>query len=220
MIIAFDLETCPLPEETLTPQQEGRRAKEYRRQERLERERGSDMTQEEIDRLVRSLHPLLGWICCISVVRYDEHAEQLCAPRSYTAGHEDYEAEMLMSFWADLQKLPGLARWVSFCGKRFDSEMLLCRTLTRGLRTTRSDVLHRHPYQHRPHCDLATAVRAPLTLADLCALLGVESPKGAMQGAGVAEAVAQGRLDEVARYCEGDAVATLQCFLRARHAIL
>lgn len=218
MIISFDIETCPIPLDLMSPQQIERLNKELARQARQDAERQIGRTDEDRSRLVRSTHPMLGWICCIAVVRYDERSKRIHTPKSYTAGHYAEEPAMLERFWADLQKV-GMAQWVSFNGKRFDSPFLRCRTLTHSLRITNLQPLHTHPFQHRPHADLMTIFRPTMTLADLCALLGVESPKDGFCGADVAQAVEEGRIVDVAEYCEGDVIPPLKCYLKARHTI-
>ena len=53
----------------------------------------------------------------------------------------------------------------------------------------------------------------------LCDPLGVASSKGAMAGADVAGAVEAGQIDDAARYCEADTVATLE-YLRGMPCVL
>ena len=122
---------------------------------------------------------------------------------------------MLGQFWSDIQKLP-TALWTTFNGKRFDCDWLVARTLTHHLSPSRQNILHRNPYQHRPHADLYNLIRQPMSLDDLCDLLGVPSPKSTMDGASVYEAVKAGHLDDVVAYCKGDVLATMACFLAVR----
>lgn len=61
--------------------------------------------------------------------------------------------------------------------------------------------------------------RSAMRLEDVCELLGVESPKQGMDGSRVGHAVADGRVDDVRRYCEADVMATLNCFERLRPVV-
>lgn len=229
-IIAFDVETCPLPADRLGPRARRRLdllvAREVRRppQEAHPWDPSPATTtagaaaDADLRRRAQSLHGALGWICCASFVRLGRDGEP-ALPRSFTAATPDDEAALLTDLWATVARLPRAVRWVSFYGKTFDAEFLATRSLAHGLNPSRPDLLHRHPYVHHPHLDLASLWRrTDMGLADVCELVGIASPKsdgrdGAVgDGAGVAQAVADGRLADVAAYCERDAVATLHAY--------
>jgi hypothetical protein len=208
-LVAWDIETCPLPIYDLSPAQ----------QHRLEKEmaylasREPALSAEEASRKVRGLHPFLGWICCISAVAGTLDGEAR-APRSWSCAEPSGEGELLRHFWSDVARFPPSTVWVTFNGKRFDAPFLLARTLHHHLRPTQSHLLDTYPYRHRPHADLACVWPRMCGLEDLCDLLGVLSPKGELRGDGVVGAVEAGRIAEVVRYCEGDVVATLACLRR------
>lgn len=210
MFIAWDLETCPLPRDALTE------AGRQRLEQQMEAAGVAGLDPEHAEALkVRSLHPMLGWICCLSVVAATDPGEPR-TPRSYVATSPEGELELLRAFWSDLERLGNRSvTWITFNGKRFDVEFLLSRSLYHGLYPTRTDLLDQYPYSFSPHCDLMTIWRrSAMRLEDACELLGVESPKKEMDGSGVCEAVADGRLDDVRRYCEADVLATMACFAR------
>jgi hypothetical protein len=220
---AFDIETCPLPIETFSERQMRRYRKEL---DRLT-ERDPDRDPDDASRFVRSLHPWLGWVCCVSVAsparepsrdshlpvtRFDPYAT-----RSWTAATPDAEEDLLARFWADLQNDDGLRRAlvVSFNGKQFDSPFLKARSLRHAIQLPpiAGRLLSTHRWRGEPHFDLMHAFHPQrVALADACDLLGVESPKGEIDGSQVASAVEAGRIDDVARYCEGDTRATLECY--------
>jgi len=54
--------------------------------------------------------------------------------------------------------------------------------------------------------------RGTVSLEKLCLALGVPSPKSDITGSTVGQAVADGRIDEVAAYCRGDVTATRECW--------
>jgi 3'-5' exonuclease len=53
-----------------------------------------------------------------------------------------------------------------------------------------------------------------VSLEKLCLAFGIESPKGEIDGSNVAQAVADGRIDEVAAYCKRDVEATRAIYKR------
>lgn len=209
-IVAWDVETVPLDVAGYSERQQ-RRAKMLLDDE-LRRKPDGD--PDDLSRLVRSTHPMLGRICCISLVRMDASGE-VGTPKSYTAHVAGGEADLLRAFWADVARLPAHGvRWVTFNGKRFDADWLRVRSAAHGITPSRRDLLDTYPFKHEPHADLARVFGCRAGLDDLCDLLGVESPKGELTGAGVASAVAAGRIDDVAKYCEADVVATLSVYRR------
>ena len=226
-VVAFDVETCPLPADRLGPRArrrldllvgaEERRARRDADPHPWDPPAANSAAEADLRRRVQSLHGALGWICCVSLVRLGADGEP-CAPRSFAAATPDDETALLADLWATLARFPRAVRWVSFYGKTFDAEFLATRSMAHGLVPSRPDLLHRHPYVHHPHLDLASVWRrTDMGLADVCELLGINSSKHGVCGApfdgsGVAQAVAEGRLADVVAYCERDAVATLQAY--------
>ena len=211
LVVAWDIETCPQPLDTLSPCQRRRHALLLDG----ERRRHPEAPPEEACRRVRSLHPMLGWICCVSDARLGS-GDVPAAPKSYTAAAPAEESVLLRAFWADLARLPRRVRFVTFNGKHFDADWLRVRTAAHDLMPTRLDVLDSYPYRHRPHADLARAFGCVCSLDDLADLLGVNSAPEAVSAETVADAVAAGRLPDVVRYCEADVRTTLACYVRLR----
>lgn len=210
-VAAWDLETCPLPEKALAPAQ----AERLRREQSYRLERAPDLSEAEATRLAQSLHPFLGWISAIAVAVWEDGT--LYTPLVWTAASPESEPELLRTFWSRIETFPRSTRWVTFNGKRFDVPFLLARSTGHGLAPTRTDLTDTYPYNHRPHTDLMNLWRpVHYRLEELCAHLGVAASKNELDGAGVAAAVAEGRIGDVAAYCEADAVATLQCWKAAR----
>ncbi len=189
IIIAWDIETCPLPVETLGPRQ----LRRYESLLKAELDRAAAGAEEEdASRRVRSLHPALGWICCASFVRLQDDGTT-AEPRSFSAADPDAERAMLRCLWDTLGRMPARVQWVTCNGKRFDCEWLMTRTVAHGLTPSRCDILARNPYAHRPHADLLNLWRSNrMGLADVCELLGVPTPKSDLDGSKVTETVASG----------------------------
>ena len=208
--VAWDIETCPRPYEELSDVHRERHRKESRRRMSEGREEPSDETRSK----AASLHPMLGWVCCISAVAgnlNEGHRE----PYSWVAGSEEEEADMLREFWDDIQTLArsaGQVQWISFNGKRFDVPFVSARSARHGIVPTNEGIRSTHKYRTEAHLDLANVWQPTwYSLADLCDHLGVDSPKGEFDGSDVAPAVRDGKLGEVTDYCERDVVATFQC---------
>ena len=212
-VVAFDIETCPLPPDALGPRAQRRLDLLVARERRRAGADGRPFDAQAAARRAQSLHGALGWVCCASFVRLGADGLPR-TPCSFSAPAPANERALLEALWSTLAELPRGVLWVSFHGKTFDAEFLATRTLAHGLTPSRRDVLHRHPYVHRPHLDLAGVWRrSDMGLDDVCELLRLDSPKsGALDGSGVARAVADGRLADVVAYCERDAVATLQAY--------
>lgn len=218
-IVAWDVETCPLPFDTLSDAQRQRLGVAAATEQR----RHPDLDQEEAQRKAASLHPFLGWICCLSAVRLGSDGLP-GRPKSYTAASVAHEPDLLRAWWADAARLPRGTQFVTFNGKRFDADWLRVRSATHGIAPARTDLLDTYPYNARPHADLARVFGCVHSLDDLCDLLGVVRPDAApppdggapISGSSVAQAVAGGRLADVARYCEADAISTLDCYARVQ----
>jgi predicted PolB exonuclease-like 3'-5' exonuclease len=81
-------------------------------------------------------------------------------------------------------------------------------------------------YSMRPHLDLLQVLRhgsyssGPSSLDVVCWALGIESPKGAMDGSMVAPAYARGEIEEIARYNLADVRATTAVYHRVRDDML
>ncbi len=208
-IIAWDIETCPLPDEMLTDVH----------RERIDKEVSTllqhqpDLDEDATRRLAMSTHLCLGWICCISAVAGTldgGHRD----PISLTASSIDEEKALLEAFWDKVGRFPGSPLWVTFNGKRFDVPFVLARSAHYGVTPSRFDLANTYPYTHTPHADLYSAWPCCYTLEDMCTLLNVTSSKDGFDGSMVANAVASGRIEDVARYCEADVVATWDCYLQ------
>jgi len=225
-VVAWDIETCPLPEARLAPAQ-----KAYLDRKAEEIALSGGLPLPAARRKAAALSPVAGRICSIAAVRGGRYGAA-GDPIVYLAPEPEGEPALLEAFWADVERLPPAARWVTFNGKRFDVGYVVGRTLHHGMEPSRKGLIGTHPYRAGSHVDLRWLLAGhALRLQDLCALLGVPSPKAAlgpgvnpdsgpdanpdaegMDGSQVAEAMAAGRFGAVAAYNAADALATLRCF--------
>jgi predicted PolB exonuclease-like 3'-5' exonuclease len=131
------------------------------------------------------------------------------------------EAELLRSFWhlADAAELV-----VSFNGRGFDVPFLVTRSLILGV-PARVDLIS-SPFSLRPHLDLYRVLghgRGGLGGASLdviCWALGVDSPKGELDGSMVAPTYARGDIEAIAAYNAADVRATAAVFRHLREHLL
>lgn len=225
--IAFDIETVPLSQ--LSEQQVMRLGKDLERHIVTKRiDVDDEVAVADAKRLLMSTNWLLGRICCISVRRIEWIDREWIVrnPHSFIAEKESEEELMIAEFWKAIGKF-GKSEpvgWISFNGKRFDVPFLLNRTLKNGIKVPKNrafaNLKQTKPWQ-KEHIDLMDLDgNRFFSLADLCDFLGVESPKSGCDGSQVAKLVADGRIKDVAKYCEADVTATLECFLKAREVLV
>lgn len=206
--LVYDIETCPLPVDSLTPTRLDRLDKEF---ERIH-QREPGLSIEAAQSKAQSLHPMLGWICCIGIAICDangnvQHVESFSRPTP------DGEASLLLDFWDAIPQNPSTT-FVTFNGKSFDAPFIRMRCLKRRIEMppVARFALNTHRWRDDPHWDLMHVTHPHrIGLADLCDLVGVRSPKDGMSGGDVAQAVADGRIADVAHYCEQDVTATARC---------
>ena len=132
------------------------------------------------------------------------------------------EADLLRAFWS----LASAARTVvTYNGRGFDVPFIVNRSLIHRI-PSRVDLLSNR-YSLRPHLDLLQVLRhgsyksgGPTTLDVVCWALGIESPKGKMDGSMVAPAYDRGEIEEIARYNLADVRATTAVYQRLRTDLL
>lgn len=97
--------------------------------------------------------------------------------------------------------------------REFDIKFLIQRQMIKGV-----DPLFRYyePYYQRPILDtmeiFSVNPRDRVSLDDLCFVLGVETPKGDLDGSKVYDYWLEGKYDEIYNYCKLDVDAMRKCF--------
>ena len=129
------------------------------------------------------------------------------------------EADLLRAFWALASKAECV---VSYNGRGFDVPFLVARSMIHGI-PARVDLVS-SKWSLRPHLDLFELVtqrgRGPSKLDVVCWALGIESPKGVMDGSMVAPAYAAGEIVKIAEYNAHDVRATSAVYHKCRDMIL
>ena len=123
---------------------------------------------------------------------------------------EGDEREMLAEFWHLVERA---GRIVTFNGREFDGPFLMLRSAILGVRPSLN--LAGYRYSVERHCDLAEvlsfhgASRERFSLDYWCRRFGITSPKDeGLTGSEVQGAYEAGRIEDIARYCVRDVVAT------------
>ncbi len=128
------------------------------------------------------------------------------------------EAQLLRTFWALAARANTV---VTFNGKNFDIPFLVTRSLIHGI-PARVELTK--PFSLQPHLDLYEVVArtsgGPGKLDVVCWALGVESPKGAMDGSMVAPTYDRGDYEKIAEYNAHDVRATAEVYRKVRDTIL
>lgn len=207
MALVLDIETVGQTVEEIPP-----RALEYLFRS-LERD-GPDpeelarRKEELVSRL--GLDPTTGRVVCVGIVDSDGPLE-----RTFTHASE---RKLLLSFWTFLEEArPSVL--VTFNGKRFDIPYLNVRSAIHGLAP--SVTIPFEPVSQEHHFDVREALegndrRRKGSLDYFCAVFGIRSPKEQMDGTLVGEAFAEGRVEDIARYCLEDCRATAALYRKLR----
>lgn len=175
-----------------------------------------------------SLWPLTGRVVAIGLLNagtergrvYYEAAEEARWTDESTEFIGASEASILASFW---ELIPRYDRIVTFNGRSFDVPWLMLRSAVHGLRPSRNLLGSR--YESRHHVDLLDQLTfygatRKFTLDFYCKAFGIESPKAAgIDGSAIGRLHAEGRLEDIARYCWRDVQATGALYRRWRDTL-
>jgi 3'-5' exonuclease len=170
------------------------------------------LIQEKYDEAVArlGLSPVTGKVLCVGIVSDGGIEMSWCGPD---------EREVLTLAYQYIEALEGEVTVVGHNLIGFDLPFLRGRSLVNRLRPPQ---ILRRAMQAKPW-DTTVGDTMQLwshdrdkriSLATLCRLLSIESPKTGMTGADVYPAFKQGRLQEIADYCLGDCRAALQVYQR------
>lgn len=159
-----------------------------------------------------ALDPCTGRIICIGV-----YWLEVDRSRAYYGSEE---VELLANFWSDLAQIRP-TRFVTFNGKSFDFPYISVRSAILGVPSPRDILLDTRRFATDRHFDVREALTnydryRKGTLEFFCEIFGVPSPKDGIDGSKVGQYFAEGRLDEIARYCLADCKATGELYRKVR----
>ena len=155
-----------------------------------------------------ALDPAAGHICSIAWAVGDDEVQV-----AQTGASLDNEASVIDEFFDALPKV-GMARFIGHYISGFDLRFIMCRAIVLGVKVPALWPRDPKPWDQQVF-DTMTAwagTKGSISLDRLCEALGIESPKGELTGAGVAQAWQDGRFDEIAAYNRGDVEAVREVF--------
>ena len=212
-ILGFDIETIPQNENNLTrAQQDWIDSKMVYALAKAAP--GEDPL--EIKRKLMATNPYLGEIVCISL-------GEIVYSTVSTESIIGTEEEILKRFWEILGSI-GPTTFVSFNGLKFDVNFITMRSLHHKILPTNKAFLNTSKFRKFPHFDVMAWMADwgyPAPRLDIaCDLAGVKSSKeGDIKAKDVAQAFLDGRITEIAEYCEEDVRATLEVYLQLKSYI-
>lgn len=180
-----------------------------------------DSFADEVEAAYRktSLNGAYGQICVIGLAVDDAPAFTLCLGREWANEENllsDFE-DCLNSIIPSKELYTTTVLGHNVCG--FDLRFLMQRHIVHGIKP--HPVILRaaqaKPWEDDKVFDTMTqwaGVGNRIKLDKLCRVLGIKSPKGAIDGSKVWDAVQDGRIDEVSAYCARDVEATRDVYRR------
>lgn len=147
-----------------------------------------------------SFDPAHGHICCIGWAIGDD---PVCSLSMNTL---EQEHDVLGAFFESIQPTMGLVRFIGHNAAAFDLRFILCRAIALGVKLPSV-----FPRDIKPWSDTVfdtmiawAGTRGMIGQSRLAEALGIPVLKGDMDGSKVAQAWADGRHDEIAKYCRSD----------------
>lgn len=211
-ILGFDIETIPQIKELSSAQEEWLETRLKTTKEKI-----SQKEEQEIRKKIMGTTPYLGEIICIGL-------GQLVDSNIKTKSIIGKEEKILKEFWEILEKLPTNVLFVSFNGLKFDVNFITMRSLHHNILPTNNYFLNTTKFRQHPHFDVMSWMSDwgyPSPTLDLaCDLTGVaSSKKGSIKAKDVAQAYQDGRISEIAAYCERDVKATIEVYLKLKNYV-
>jgi 3'-5' exonuclease len=154
-----------------------------------------------------SFDPAAGHICSIAWAVGDGPVEWL------TAESLEQERLCLDAFFNGLPQT-GMCRFIGHYITGFDLRFIMCRAIVLGVRVPALWPRDPKPWDQAVF-DTMTAwagARGTISLDRLCEALGIDSPKGEIDGSQVGQAWADGRFDEIAAYNRRDVVGVREVY--------
>jgi 3'-5' exonuclease len=170
----------------------------------------AENAEAEADAIVAktSFDPAAGHICSIAWAVGDGEVQCASIGRSL-----DNEASVIDEFFDALPKM-GMCRFIGHYITGFDLRFIMCRAIILGVRVPALWPRDPKPWDQAVF-DTMTAwagARGTISLDRLCEALGIDSPKGEIDGSQVGQAWADGRFDEIAAYNRRDVVAVREVY--------
>lgn len=166
--------------------------------------------EENADAIIAktSFDPAAGHICSIAWAVGDGEVKNATMHDGLSA-----ERPIIQRFFNELPQT-GMCRFIGHYISGFDLRFIMCRAIVLGVKVPVLWPRDPKPWDQQVF-DTMTAwagAKGTISLDRLCETLGIESPKGELTGAGVAQAWQDGRFDEIAQYNRRDVEAVREVF--------
>lgn len=156
-------------------------------------------------------------ICIGALVAHQENSVWMLDALGAPNVGERPEKELISSFVDRIAEL--VPQLVTFNGASFDLPVLRYRAMVNGVA---APGLSLRPYFHRYSedavdlCDVLSSFshQGKATLHELCRVMGLPGKPNDIDGGEVEKYYREGRIQEIADYCEGDVVCTYRVWLR------
>lgn len=166
---------------------------------------------------VFSLNPEYGRVACISVGYYSLSKHQNFIASSIKCFHGGEEKDILTNFnnFLEEQKITSI---VAHNGKKFDFPFISKRMIINGMSLPSIlDTSNKKPWEIVSLIDTMEmwsmgVFNVNVSLEDLCYAFDIASPKNALHGSLVPQAFYDGRIQEIASYCNGDVLALMKVY--------
>ncbi|MGQ5522955.1 hypothetical protein ACUHMQ_06795 [Chitinimonas sp. PSY-7] len=157
-----------------------------------------------------ALDPWFGRILCIGVAREDEDPWVISGKNEY---------QVLLCFLTNLELLfkAGAPRVIGHNIAGFDLRYIWVRCIINGLRPPKWWPVDAKPWESQRVFDTmvqAAGIGGRVSMDKLCKALGIESPKGELDGSKVYDFYKAGRALEIYHYCNRDVTALREVYRR------
>lgn len=214
-ILTFDIETRPcddpaLIEEIISSIKPPRTIKKPESIESWWEEEGEQAKQEAIART--ALDGTYGHVCCIGYAFDDMPAAAYCGEEAVVI--RQFFSDVTDAALVDHYPRPVLTHTVvGHNVSSFDMRFLWQRAVVLGIPRPKNIPWNSKPWELQDTMLIWNPDRDKrISLDKLCKVLGVESPKGELDGSKIAQAWADGKYEEIAKYCKADVEATRECW--------
>jgi predicted PolB exonuclease-like 3'-5' exonuclease len=202
--LSFDIETAPIQLDALS---------EIKREELEQRHPLVDNEETPERKLFRGVSPWYAKIVSIGIYYESGGKEIINAPL-----YKGDEHQLLYDFFNILSKMPQHITYVSFNGKNFDVPFITLRSALYEDVVPDARFLNIRKFDNLPHYDIRDVLSkndryGVGNLRIACDHFGIPSPKEeGITASEVGKAFYEGRVQEIASYCQRDTYATAQLF--------
>jgi predicted PolB exonuclease-like 3'-5' exonuclease len=218
-IIVWDIETIPQIKMTEVQYEklESKSIAKYEKSNKTE-------SLQQIKNRLAATNPYFGQILVISLYeisnRFPNGFNKSIVAKKDKDTSEIDEKSLLKIWWKYIENFSGT--FVGFNSLNFDAYYTIIRSMYHGITPTNKNFLNLRKFSVWPHYDIMQHLgnwgyETRPGLEQATDFFNIKSPKdGDIKGENVFQAFLDGRIDEIAHYCEKDVKATYELFMLTR----